>query len=123
MTTVCVHLHTLCLGTDTGQVRIKDLCWIRIMIRIYLQVRIYQLSDPVDLLRLDLGQPSHTVEVGGGRVSDVAMSVHQDRHDTRDPRGHLVMAVVGGGGAVTCTTWTSAFTHHLDNKGASPEQR
>ena len=117
-----VHLHTLCLGTDTGQVRIKVL-WIRIRIRIYMQVRIYQLSDPVDLLRLDLGQPSHTVEVGGGRVSSVAMSVHQDRHGIRDPRGHLVMAVVGGGGAITCTTWTSAFTHHLDNKGASPEQR
>ena len=101
VSTVCVHLHTLCLGTSCGQ------------------VRLYQLSDPVDLLRLDLAQATDTVRVGGGRVSQVTMSVRQERHT----RGHMVMVTIGGPGDITVTTWTSAFTRQMADKGVTSDER
>ena len=101
VSTVSVNLHTLCLGTSCGQ------------------VRLYQLSDPVDLLRLDLAQATDIVRVGGGRVSQVTMSVRQERHT----RGHMVMVTTGDPGDITVTTWTSAFTRQMADKGVTSEER
>ena len=100
-----VHLHTLCLGTACGQ------------------VRLYQLSDPVDLLRLDMAQATDTVRVmGEGPVSCVTMSVRQERKNN-NTRGHMVMVTIGGPGEITVTTWTSSFTRQMAIKGGVSEER
>lgn len=97
-----VHLHTLCLGTSCGQ------------------VRLYQLSDPVDLLRLDLAQPTNTLRVADGRVSCLAMSVRQERGNSR---GHMVMVTIGDPGEIIVSTWCAAFTRQMMEKGAASEER
>ena len=101
---VSVHLHTLCLGTACGQ------------------VRLYQLSDPVDLLRLDLAQATDTLRVGEGPVSCVTMSVRQERKNS-NTRGHMVMVTIGGPGEITVTSWASAFTRQMAIKGGASEER
>ena len=102
VSTVTVHLHTLCLGTTCGQ------------------VRLYQLSDPVDLLRLDLAQPTNTLRVAEGRVSCLAISVRQERPSSR---GHMVMVTIGDPREITVTTWSSAFTRQMVDKGTASEER
>ena len=102
VTSVTVHLHTLCLGTSSGQ------------------VRLYQLSDPVDLLRLDLAQPTNTLRVAEVSVSCLTMSVRQERPNSR---GHMVMVTIGDPGEITVTTWSAAFTRKMMDKGAFSEER
>ena len=95
-------LHTLCLGTSSGQ------------------VILYQLSDPVDLLRLDLAQPTNTLRVAEVSVRCLTMSVRQERPNSR---GHMVMVTIGYPGEITVTTWSAAFTRKMMDKGAFSEER
>ena len=92
VTCVNVFLNILCLGLSSGS------------------LHLHHLSDPVDVLRLDLAQPLHRVQVCQGPVIDVTMAVVQDTFS------FLTLMCVTNTGNVVKVIWKSSLPRLLDER-------
>ena len=90
-----VYLNILCLGTSTGT------------------VRLFTLSDPVDLLRLDtLATVPVEHQVSQVVVTSVRLSVVSGSGDNV----HLVMVTGDSSGRIATLTWRSEFTKYFSSQ-------
>ena len=92
VTSVHVHLNILCLGLSSGS------------------LDLHHLTDPVDVLRLDLVHPVHRVQVCQGPVMEVTMAVVQDNFS------FLTLICVTNTGNLVKVIWKSSLRLLLDEK-------
>ena len=91
---VHVYLNILCLGLSSGI------------------LHLYHLSDPVDVLQLDLVHPLHRVQVSQGPVMDITMTVVQDSFT------FLTLMCVTNTGKVVKVIWKSSLPLLSDEKSS-----
>ena len=94
VTSVHVYLNILCLGLSSGS------------------LHLYHLSDPVDVLQLDLVHPLHRVQVAQGPVMDITMTVVQDSFT------FLTLMCVTNTGKVVKVIWQSSLPLLSDEKSS-----